>query len=60
MEDEAKKAADETEECPSCGGSGVNPEGIMRPDGSLADCEICWGRGTVPKRSLSPSESTKK
>ena len=33
--------------CPSCGGNGVNPEGLMRPDGSLADCEICNGRGTV-------------
>lgn len=36
------------EGCPSCGGNGVNPEGILRPDGSLADCEICNGRGTVP------------
>lgn len=33
--------------CPSCGGDGINPEGLVRPDGSLADCEICNGRGTV-------------
>lgn len=42
--------------CPSCGGNGVNPEGIMRPDGGLADCEICNGRGTVPAPQAVPAE----
>lgn len=39
-----------TRVCPSCDGTGVNPEGILRPDGLLADCEICHGRGYVTSK----------
>jgi DnaJ-class molecular chaperone len=46
----------DTVECQSCGGTGRSADGEMYPDGSglLADCDICWGRGVVPKGKFDP------
>lgn len=46
---EAERIAAGHRVCQSCDGTGIDLwRGSLNPDGDMAECEVCSGRGVIP------------